>query len=529
MSKRKLLLADDSVTIQKVVNLTFADEGVEVFTVSNGTAAIEKLHEVEPDLVLADVHMPGLNGYEVCEQVKQSERFSHVPVMLLVGSFEPFDEAEMKRVGANDFLTKPFQSIRQLVQKVNSLLDAASAPVNSEIPASFNAATPFAIDEAENLDNPLPTVSTAFAGNTGNFNYFADNDRNESKFSLGDAGMDDEMIETSAFNQAVAPETTELAADEIKIYEYDFSNDTGTENEIIAAEAAAVKPAEEIRPTMPLSIADIQEIGSSMLSPMHTAENETLLTIDAETVLETPAETQNQPAANDFGYESNFSQTVEPTAFEFQKTYVPDDVLDIEPEVQTTEFDYYQAGVETLEETEDDAVLNFNEVQTIDNYSSETQVEASNAGELENGAVNPYLIDEFDEDSLLDLQFETEFDAPFPDELRTDDSLEVDQTTLQDEATDNNNTPSISYELLPPERGDSTPQMLNESAQTAIAQAGMQAVSAMNLQFPPEVIEAIAQKVVEKLSDKVIEKIAWEIVPDRFDLIVRKHIEGRER
>ena len=141
MSKRRLLLADDSVTIQKVVNLTFADEGIEVFTVGTGSAAIEKLMEVAPDVVLADVHMPGLNGYEVCEQVKQNQQFRDVPVILLVGSFEPFDEAEARRVGANDFLTKPFQSIRQLVQKVTDLLDRKNSDL-IDIEASSSTAAP---------------------------------------------------------------------------------------------------------------------------------------------------------------------------------------------------------------------------------------------------------------------------------------------------------------------------------------------------------------------------------------------------
>lgn len=129
---RKLLLADDSITIQKVVNLTFADEGLDVTAVGNGDLAIEKIEEIAPDIVLADIHMPGLNGYEVCEFVKRNERFRHIPVMLLVGSFEPFDEAEARRVGADDYLTKPFQSIRQLVSKVASLL--SGKPAGDETP-----------------------------------------------------------------------------------------------------------------------------------------------------------------------------------------------------------------------------------------------------------------------------------------------------------------------------------------------------------------------------------------------------------
>lgn len=124
MPKRKLLLADDSMTIQKVVNLTFADEGIEVITAADGVSAMEKFVETAPDLVLADVNVPGLNGYQICAEIKQSEPTKNIPVILLVGSFEPFDQDEARRVGADDYMTKPFQSIRQLINKVSDLLNS---------------------------------------------------------------------------------------------------------------------------------------------------------------------------------------------------------------------------------------------------------------------------------------------------------------------------------------------------------------------------------------------------------------------
>jgi CheY-like chemotaxis protein len=117
----KILLADDSITIQKVVNLTFDDEGIDVVAVSNGDQAERKLGEVKPDLVLADIFMPGKNGYELCESIKKNPQFSNVPVVLLVGAFEPFDQNEARRVGADDHLTKPFES-RKLVETVRRLI-----------------------------------------------------------------------------------------------------------------------------------------------------------------------------------------------------------------------------------------------------------------------------------------------------------------------------------------------------------------------------------------------------------------------
>jgi len=118
---KKLLVADDSVTIQKVVGLTFAGEDVVIESVANGDLAIEKVKEFMPDIVLADVFMPGRNGYEVCAAIKEDPELSKIPVILLVGTFEPFDEVEASRVKCDGFLTKPFDT-SELLQIVRSLV-----------------------------------------------------------------------------------------------------------------------------------------------------------------------------------------------------------------------------------------------------------------------------------------------------------------------------------------------------------------------------------------------------------------------
>ena len=89
---KTLLLADDSVTIQKVVGLSFANEDVSLLTVDNGDDAISQVRAARPDIVLADVVMPGKNGYEVCEAIKSDPAFRHIPVLLLTGTFEALDD-----------------------------------------------------------------------------------------------------------------------------------------------------------------------------------------------------------------------------------------------------------------------------------------------------------------------------------------------------------------------------------------------------------------------------------------------------
>lgn len=172
----KLLLADDSPTTQKVVQLTFADEGVEVVVADDGDSAMELYAHHRPDIVLADINIPGLNGYEVCEAIRKRGDNGSTPVILLAGSFEPFDVELAHRVGANDYLTKPFASIRRLVATVTALLDVAakhdtaaeqtvepnSEPPHTDEPETESAAepgsepVPIAVKSPETGPGPAP-------------------------------------------------------------------------------------------------------------------------------------------------------------------------------------------------------------------------------------------------------------------------------------------------------------------------------------------------------------------------------------
>ena len=120
MSK-KLLLADDSVTIQKVIELTFADEDIEVIAVSNGSQAISVAPVERPDIVLADVGMPERDGYEVAAFIKRTPGLSHIPVLLLTGAFEPIDEGRAKAAGCDGVLVKPFEP-QMVINRVKDLI-----------------------------------------------------------------------------------------------------------------------------------------------------------------------------------------------------------------------------------------------------------------------------------------------------------------------------------------------------------------------------------------------------------------------
>ena len=127
-----LLLADDSVTIQRVIELTFADEDVRVIAVSNGGEAIALLNRTPPDIVLADVGMPGPSGYDIAQHIRDTPHLAHIPVVLLTGAFEPIDQAKAAAVGCDGVLAKPFEP-QLVIGRVKELL---AKPKRPAVPAA---------------------------------------------------------------------------------------------------------------------------------------------------------------------------------------------------------------------------------------------------------------------------------------------------------------------------------------------------------------------------------------------------------
>ncbi len=128
---KKILLADDSITIQKVVELTFSEGDYQVLCVGNGAQALRKVQEIKPHIVLLDVIMPEKNGYEVCELIKRNPATAGIPVLLLTGTFEPFDKKRADLAGADGHLTKPFES-QALVSRVEELIAATPTLATDE-------------------------------------------------------------------------------------------------------------------------------------------------------------------------------------------------------------------------------------------------------------------------------------------------------------------------------------------------------------------------------------------------------------
>lgn len=161
----KLLLADDSVTIQRVIELTFADEDVQVLAVGDGQQAIDRVRTDRPDIVLADVGMPERDGYEVAAFIKGDPEFAHIPVLLLTGAFEPVDEARARAVGCDGVLVKPFEP-QMVISRVRDLLAGkrGAVPGTTTVPVGSPGAPDSAPAEpAASLEDYFDRLDAALA------------------------------------------------------------------------------------------------------------------------------------------------------------------------------------------------------------------------------------------------------------------------------------------------------------------------------------------------------------------------------
>ena len=168
----KLLLADDSVTIQRVIELTFADEDVQVVAVGDGQQAIDRLPAERPDIVLADIGMPERDGYEVAAFIRNHAEFSHIPVLLLTGAFEPIDEGRAREVGCDGVLVKPFEP-QMVISRVKELLSGKRPPKPAPAPGAETTPAPRPAESTAGAA-PAPTAERAAGEGSGSIEDYFD-------------------------------------------------------------------------------------------------------------------------------------------------------------------------------------------------------------------------------------------------------------------------------------------------------------------------------------------------------------------
>lgn len=490
---RKLLLADDSVTVQKVVDLTFGDEGFEVITASDGEQAIRKVAEVAPDIVLADVFMPGLNGYQVCERIKRDERTRHIPVMLLVGSFEPFDEQEARRVGADDHLTKPFQSIRELIGKVGALLGGSGGSSSSD----SSSDKPAEEDRIKTMELPLSEM------------------REEAMQAQIEAYKPHEPLSTSELEVTTAdtirfPYLAKQPAPESK------------QEEPAAVEAQAPEPAQAEEERQPEPVAESADAVSDRrkrmmehLAALQSSDDDMGLALympqESEAAQPAPQPEAKEVAAAAAGVGSQHAPQVFRSA-----NRVDDSLLDL-------------GNISSPSLAARNSILDIDELMSAPASAPAPVKESAPPVEEESGMA-------VEEESAPVAHAEgqiveattphvatsaEEFTQPSPEAV-----FEESKPYASQPSEETAQAQETGFAFAPePDTAASQPAAESHSPSQASAQSAGQITLE---QLSPEVIDAIARRAVEQLSTQVVEQVAWEVVPHLAELLIKRRLDEKQ-
>jgi CheY-like chemotaxis protein len=481
---KKILLADDSLTIQKVVELTFSDSDYELFSVSNGQKALDRVREFRPDLILADAVMPEKNGYEVCEAIKADPATAKIPVILLSGTFEPFDRERAERIGADAIVSKPFDS-QQLLAQVDALL-ARSPAAGSYSPAASEA---FPIPQttagvAVPAEQELPPASHE-AGEEAPFDTgFSAEDFTASirmpphrsstvdpfEEEYGARGDVDSAIEAFEKSQGTAAgaaqvETAPAASD---------LEDMEAAEEAEEAEEAPALPAPEPSPE-PLAswLRDEPERASAAPSffPEVSDRTEPLaLPLPLPPPVDPFDSGMAAPLLNVAGHGSAAGSSI------------PADQM---PTMELPQMQFDRRG------------------EASDSHRPAVEISEHEARDLfEVGASRPQAFEpERDSRPEPEAERETEAASPVP--------------------------PPISATSSAPPAG--VPGEIEMLAQrSSIPELTQMLSSVRSIDMTDEQIERLATRVVEKLSDRIVREIAWEVIPDMAEIVIKQRIKELE-
>jgi CheY-like chemotaxis protein len=506
MSK-KILLADDSITIQKVIELTFSDEDFDVVTVGNGRLALEKLPEVRPDIVLCDIIMPEKDGYEVCEHIKASPATAHIPVLLLTGAFEPFDQERAARAGYDGSLAKPFEP-ETLIAKVKDLL--ARAPVRAPAPppaaaarpagpAPAAAAPPAVLPFPRPAPPPTPPPAASFIPDEP-FGHL------EEPEGAGGAGatlapITEDESATLLAPPAPGPAASDSSTSTVMFHAGDLPWSTpppAPPTPVPAPPAPAAPPlpatAREPEPVFlpegeeTAEVIEEQAVFEEVLEEDLDFGDTSLEPPAADTtstVLFTPGVTLPPMAPADDGGPTGAFEPVRRGAapepppappFEPEPVYEPEPEPVYEPEPEPV----YEPEPEPVYEPEPEPVY---EPEPMPAFEPEPVLEEVVAAAPEPAAL-------LEEDA-----------APAP-ELEPGPPSEPQPVRP---------TPPESF-------ADVAPAPAPEPLAPAVSEAA-------NVPVPVEMVEKIAQRVVAQISEKAVREIAWEVIPDLAEALIKREIE----
>jgi DNA-binding response OmpR family regulator len=386
---KKILLADDSITIQKVVGIIFSTEEYQLEMTDDGDSAFRKALEDIPDLVIADISMPGKDGFELCRAIKSEPSLAKTSVLLLPGAFDHFDEIKAGEVCADGWLTKPFES-QALLDKVSQLLEAepvrmagVEAPVAEDMSAQIDTGI-------TGLDDNLSVTESGLGlDDVEEFSTPTDERDEESPDDIWDAVSfaEEDLQEQSEISRVDSGDEVSFAADVIDPSVIDdVAIEPATDEEVLSA---FVPEAEEELESPPIEgeseSSYVEEFQPETFVSVDTAEEDTDTGLSDQPELVSEVVSQAPLAeAVDFSVfsedESEIQQTVEEEPVPFvAEPNIEEDVLDL------------RAEIEPFELIDD----------SLDQDAEVAVVETEPA---------PFAIDSDDEEAVMELREEDEFE-----------------------------------------------------------------------------------------------------------------------
>lgn len=486
--KKKLLLADDSITIQKVVGIIFAKEGYELLTASDGDKAFDLVLTHKPDLVIADIVMPGKNGFELCQAIKSHPALGTTSVLLLPGAFEEFDETRAVDVCADGWLTKPFES-QALIDKVTALFAmpplrlVASAQAEAEDEMSAETAT------AEEMAPAVADVTLE----TEEDDFFAvaepDGDRSDAanETPVAEKSSDSELWgEVSFAEEDLKPQELLAASDQ----DEEESAEPVAEDDDPYRPAQALTP-EQLAPYVSTPAAPLQEERDApKFEPLPVETDQAF-----EYIAEDKIEDDNSSAAT--MAESDDVLELMEADFEQAEALVEDSATFIDLAAADEVLDHEAPAEAAIDLTQEDELLADNEILDL------TEV------------------DVFEEKTLVAAPPE----AP-PVQAASDEGEGLHEESLEQMIEEDEPLEAGSFEAA---------AFVAPAAPAAPADTVLSAetVEEQLRQLPEEEIAQIVEKVagplIERLAREMLEQVVWEVVPDLAETMIRTEIEKIKR
>ena len=524
---RKLLLADDSVTIQKVIEITFANQNFDLTMVGNGDDALEKASLTPPDIILADIIMPGKNGYELCRAIKQTPHLAHIPILLLIGSFEPFDEDKARAAGADAWITKPFET-QTLIAKVQDLLENASPRRPLADPVALHPAEKNQESISSEDDDQLHValdLEELSAPNTVADVISLDIERTMPTESVPETGSlpNIEEVETSEeepedfLSLVEPPSEINEAVEEPGAASLDFTSDT--EDGYLSLDEMAAEPSPES--SFELFSAPEKEEESSSLS---TVENENEIGLVSATEDESgfspPLEPRVEPSPweeNELPSQPPFEQqeeeevlflSEEDIVLEDEEAGDPGEISfsSFEEEREKVPGDFAFAPLKLSEEppsqSAEEAPAEPEPVFEIEGFPD--------SGEEDKDAVE-FSFESFAGEDLADEVTDSPPAEPVSETLEFDLSEEQQDTILPEAAP--------AQELVAEEAPAPT-----ETLSATDAAAIEQKIASLSDDELYALVERVAKARLDRIAQEILERIAWEVVPNLSESLIKEEI-----